>query len=90
MALNKEQKSSLVNKFGKTAGIDTGSPEVQVALLTAEVAQLTEHCKLNPKDFSSKRGLLRMVCSRAKLLKYLKRKDAARYKTVIGELGLRK
>ncbi len=69
---------------------DTGSPEVQVALLTARITHLTEHLKINKKDHSARRGLLKMVGQRSSLLKYLTRKDPSRYKRLIGHLGLRK
>lgn len=90
MALNKEQKASIVAQFGGSNGVNTGSTEVQVALLTKHITELTDHCKNNPKDFSSKRGLLRMVCQRISLLKYLKKNSVDSYKALIAELGLRK
>ena len=82
-------KSKIVSDF-RRAGNDTGSPEVQVALLSARISSLTEHFKLHVKDHHSRRGLLRMVSRRRKLLDYLKRTDADRYKQVIERLGLRR
>jgi small subunit ribosomal protein S15 len=89
MRLSAEKKQEIVLKFKRGEG-DTGSPEVQVALLTEKINQLTEHLKGHRKDFASRRGLLMMVGKRASLLKYLTRKDAERYQTLIGALGLRK
>jgi len=82
-------KSKIVHDYQLSTG-DTGSPEVQVALLSARITGLTEHFKMHVKDHHSRRGLLRMVSRRRKLLDYLKRMDAERYKTVIERLGLRK
>ena len=76
-------------KYARTAG-DTGSPEVQVALLTARINDLNEHFKVHPKDHHSRRGLLKMVGQRRNLLAYLKSKDIERYRTLIEQLGLRK
>ncbi|MBR3339868.1 MAG: 30S ribosomal protein S15 [Lachnospiraceae bacterium] len=87
--ITKEQKQSIIAEYGRTEG-DTGSPEVQVALLTANIRSLTEHMKRNPKDFHSNRGLLKMVGARRSLLAYLKKKDINRYRTLIERLGLRK
>lgn len=87
--LQKEEKAKLVNDFGANAK-DTGSTEVQIALLTKRIGDLTDHCQANPKDFSSRRGLLKMVCQRKRLLHYLEDTDAARYKQLINKLGLRK
>ena len=87
--MDTEAKSKIVSDFQR-AGNDTGSPEVQVALLSARISSLTEHFKLHVKDHHSRRGLLRMVSRRRKLLDYLKRTDAARYKQVIERLGLRR
>ena len=89
MAITTELKSRLVGEYQRAKG-DTGSPEVQVALLTARINELTEHFKTHIKDFHSRRGLLMMVGHRRRLLDYLKRKDAARYDTLIKRLGLRK
>jgi small subunit ribosomal protein S15 len=82
-------KADIVSKFQRAAN-DTGSPEVQVALLTARITQLTEHFKLHTKDHHSRRGLLKMVSRRRKLLDYLKRTDFDGYKNLIERLGLRK
>ena len=87
--ITKERKLELINKFGRTAN-DTGSPEVQVAVLTARIQELTQHMKENPKDFHSNRGLLKMVGQRRGLLAYLKKKDINRYRSLIERLGLRK
>ncbi len=89
MTLKKEDKTVLVEKFGRS-GSDTGSSEVQIALLTERISYLTEHLKMHKKDHSSRRGLLKMVGQRRRLLNYLNRKDRERYKTLIEELGLRK
>ncbi len=89
MALSKVEKETLIKEFAIGSG-DTGSTEVQIALLTENIRQLTEHCKVNPKDFSTKRGLLQMVCNRRRFLSYLEQKDAAKYREIIKRLGLRK
>ena len=89
MAVTKEQKADILKKF-QTADLDTGSPEVQVALLTARINELTPHFKTHAKDHHGRRGLLRMVNRRKSLLAYLKNKDAERYTALIGKLGLRK
>lgn len=89
MRLPSQKKQEIVEKF-KRAEKDTGSPEVQVALLTEKINQLTEHLKTHEKDFASRRGLLMMVGKRASLLKYLTKKDAERYQSIINALGLRK
>lgn len=83
------EKSQIVAKFQRTAG-DTGSPEVQIALLTARINGLTDHFKVNVKDHHSRRGLLKMVSRRRKLLDYLKRTDLPAYRKLIDELKLRK
>jgi small subunit ribosomal protein S15 len=83
------KKSEIVAQFARAAN-DTGSPEVQVALLTTRINELTAHFKSHSKDHHSRRGLLRMVSRRRKLLDYLKGKDADRYRTLIEKLGLRK
>ncbi|MGH8779129.1 30S ribosomal protein S15 [Paraburkholderia sp.] len=83
------KKSDVVAQFARAAN-DTGSPEVQVALLTTRINELTVHFKAHTKDHHSRRGLLRMVSRRRKLLDYLKGKDADRYRTLIEKLGLRK
>ena len=87
--ISKEQKRELIEKFGKSEG-DTGSPEVQVAILTARINDLQDHFKANPKDHHSRRGLLKMVGQRRNLLAYLRNKDINRYRTLIEQLGLRK
>lgn len=89
MALNQQQTAEIISNY-QTSGNDTGSPEVQVALLTEKITDLSEHFKLHKKDHHSRQGLLRMVNQRRKLLDYLKRKDLNRYRDLIGRLGLRK
>ncbi|MFB4391458.1 MULTISPECIES: 30S ribosomal protein S15 [unclassified Pseudomonas] len=89
MALSVEEKAQIVADYQQAAG-DTGSPEVQVALLTANINKLQGHFKSNEKDHHSRRGLIRMVNQRRKLLDYLKGKDTTRYSTLIGRLGLRR
>ena len=89
MPLQTEQKSKVINEYQRAPG-DTGSPEVQVALLTAQIEQLTDHFKNHSKDHHSRQGLLKMVNSRRKLLDYLRRYDLERYRTLISRLGLRK
>ena len=89
MALKKENVTSLVNKFGKNEK-DTGTSEVQIALLTERINQLTEHCKQFKKDKSSQRGLLILVGQRRRMLKYFQRTNLEKYRVLIKELGLRK
>ncbi len=89
MSLTVERKRELVERFGKT-GEDTGSTEVQVALLTERINALTEHLREHRKDHHSRRGLLMLVGRRRRLLNYLRRSDLDRYRTLIGELGLRR
>lgn len=89
MSVTSTDKAKIVSDYQKGQG-DTGSPEVQVALLTARINDLTGHFKIHLKDHHSRRGLLRMVSKRRKLLDYLKRKNADRYRGVIARLGLRK
>lgn len=89
MALSSEKKSEIVSDYG-TGPADTGSPEVQVALLSARISELTEHFNDHQKDHHSRRGLLRMVNQRRKLLDYLKSNDQDRYQKLIGRLGLRR
>ena len=89
MSLQVAQKAQVVKQYQR-AGNDTGSSEVQVALLTERINGLTEHFKSHVKDFHSRRGLLKMVSQRRKLLDYLKRNDADKYRSVIERLGLRK
>ena len=87
--ISKEQKEQIVAQYGRTAG-DTGSPEVQIAILTARIQELTEHLKENPKDHHSRRGLLKMVGQRRGLLAYLKKTDLEGYRALIAKLGIRK
>ena len=89
MALQVEQKAQVVKQYQRSAK-DTGSSEVQVALLTERINGLAEHFKSHVKDFHSRRGLLKMVSQRRKLIDYLKRTDAEKYRTLIERLGLRK
>jgi small subunit ribosomal protein S15 len=89
MALQVVQKEQVVKQYQRS-GKDTGSPEVQIALLTERINGLTEHFKTHVKDFHSRRGLLKLVSQRRKLLDYLKRKDADKYRDLIEKLGLRK
>jgi small subunit ribosomal protein S15 len=89
MALNKETVNSVIAKFGKNEK-DTGKSEVQIALLTERINQLTGHCKQFKKDKSSQRGLLILVGKRRRMLKYLQRRDLEQYRSLIKELGLRK
>ena len=85
----KEKKQAIINEYGRTPN-DTGSPEVQVAVLTARIQELTEHLKQNPKDNHSRRGMFKMVGQRRGLLDYLKKNDINRYRALIEKLGLRK
>ena len=87
--LSKEKKEAIIKEYGTKPG-DTGSPEVQIALLTERINELTEHLKVNQKDHHSRRGLLKMVGQRRGLLAYLKKSDIERYRTLIKRLGLRK
>ncbi len=89
MTMSATEKKEIVEKYQRGTA-DTGSPEVQVALLTARISQLTGHFQAHKKDHHSRQGLVRMVNSRRKLLDYLKRTDIERYKTLIGSLGLRR
>ena len=89
MALTKETKAEIVKKYGKTAN-DTGSAEVQIAILTEEIKNLTEHLKEHKHDFHSRRGLLKKVGKRRSLLDYLKKEDVLRYRDLIKKLNLRK
>ena len=89
MSITAEDKTRIVSDF-KIHEKDTGSPEVQIALLTRRITELTEHLKTHKKDHSSRRGLLKMVGKRNSLLKYLTREDRTRYQQIIGRLGLRK
>ena len=85
----KDKKQAIIAEYGRTPG-DTGSPEVQIAILTARIQELTEHLKANPKDHHSRRGLLKMVGQRRGLLAYLKDRDIERYRALIERLGIRK
>ena len=87
--LTKDKKEKIIQDF-KTKDGDTGSPEVQIAILTTRINELTEHLKTHPKDHSSRRGLLKMVGTRSSLLKYVKQNDISRYRKIISRLGLRK
>jgi small subunit ribosomal protein S15 len=89
MSLSAERRTTLIDEY-KTGAADTGSPEVQVALLSERIGTLTEHLKIHAKDFHSRRGLLMLVGRRRRLLDYLKKKDQARYQTLIGRLSLRR
>jgi len=89
MTMTAEEKKQIVGDF-KIHDKDTGSPEVQIALLTTQINELNEHLKTHKKDHSSRRGLLKMVSRRNSLLKYLTREDRTRYQQIIGRLGLRK
>ena len=87
--ISKEMKSQIIEKY-KRDEKDTGSPEVQIALLTERINELTEHLKVHKKDNHSRRGLLKMVGKRRNLLNYLSKKDINRYREIVGKLGLRK
>ena len=87
--ISKEKKTQIIAEYGRKEG-DTGSPEVQVALLTERIKELTEHLKVNQKDHHSRRGLLKMVGQRRGLLDYLKKTDIERYRALIEKLGIRK
>ncbi|MFO0956369.1 MAG: 30S ribosomal protein S15 [Isosphaeraceae bacterium] len=89
MAITKDKKSELIGKFGR-AEQDTGSPEVQIALLTARINDLNDHFKQHKKDHASRRGLLMMVSKRSSLLKYLRERNRKRYLELISSLGIRK
>ena len=85
----KEKKAQIIAEYGRNPG-DTGSPEVQIAILTARINELTEHLKVNQKDHHSRRGLLKMVGQRRSLLAYLTKVDIERYRSIIARLGIRK
>ena len=89
MAVDKERQQAILKSYQRTAS-DTGSSEVQVALLTDRISYLTEHFKIHPKDHHSRRGLLKLVGQRRRLLDYLKQREYPRYKSVIERLGIRK
>lgn len=88
MPLTKDRKAELIGKYGRS-GEDTGSAEVQVAMLTEQINELTEHLRTHVKDHHSRRGLLKMVGRRRRLLRYLERSDLDRYRSLVSELGLR-
>jgi hypothetical protein len=87
--ISKEKKAEIISKYARKEG-DTGSPEVQIAILTSRISELTEHLKVNPKDHHSRRGLLKMVGQRRGLLQYLKKTNLEGYRTLIARLELRK
>ena len=87
--ISKEKKTAIMQEYARSEG-DTGSPEVQIAVLSARIAELTEHLKQHPKDNHSRRGMFKMVGQRRGLLNYLKEKDIERYRALIEKLGLRK
>ncbi|HEX3615503.1 MAG TPA: 30S ribosomal protein S15 [Solirubrobacteraceae bacterium] len=89
MSLTQEKKAELIEKFGDTPQ-DTGKPEVQIALLTARINELTDHLRTHKKDHHSRRGLLMLVGQRRRFLRYLERSDLERYRSLVKELGLRK
>ncbi len=89
MALNTEQKQEIIDRY-RLHNADTGSPEVQVAILSERISYLTDHFKVHAKDHHSRRGLIKLVGQRRRLLNYLKDKDIERYRTLIEQLGLRK
>jgi small subunit ribosomal protein S15 len=89
LSLSRDSKSELIESY-RTHNADTGSPEVQIAILTKRIEYLTQHFKVHAKDHHSRQGLLKMVGKRRRLLDYLKRKDFSRYQQIIGKLGLRK
>lgn len=87
--ISKEKKTAIINEYARKPG-DTGSPEVQIAVLTARIRELTDHLKEHPKDHHSRRGMLKMIGQRRGLLDYLKRKDLEGYRALIAKLGIRK
>jgi len=89
MSLNKESKGTIITQY-RTHPTDTGSPEVQIAILSERITYLTEHFKTHKKDHASRRGLLKIVGKRRRLLDYLRQSDVDRYQVVIGKLGIRK
>jgi small subunit ribosomal protein S15 len=89
MTLTQERKAEVIGKYGRSPG-DTGSAEVQIALITERVNDLTEHLRANPKDHHSRRGLLMLVGKRRRLLRYLERSDLERYRGLVAELGIRR
>lgn len=89
MSITKQKKEEIIEKYGESAQ-DTGSTEAQIAIFTARINDLTDHLKNNEQDHGSRRGLLKMVGKRRRLLNYLKKKDIQKYRDLIGELGIRK
>lgn len=89
MAIQTERKAELIKEFAQKEG-DNGSPEVQIALLTEDIRNLTEHLKVHKKDYTSRRGLLVMVGRRGKMLRYLRKRNLERYKAIVAKLGLRR
>lgn len=87
--ITKEQKAGIIEQYGKD-GADTGTPEVQIAIFSARINELTDHLKSHPKDHSTRRGLLKLVGKRRRLLNYLMSSDIERYRSIIAELGIRK
>ena len=87
--ISKEKKTAIINEYGRQPG-DTGSPEVQIAVLSARIAELTEHLKSNPKDHHSRRGMYKMIGQRRGLLNYLQKTDLEGYRALIEKLGIRK
>ncbi|MBR3635557.1 MAG: 30S ribosomal protein S15 [Lachnospiraceae bacterium] len=87
--ISKEKKTAIINEYGRKPG-DTGSPEVQIAVLSARIAELTEHLKSNPKDHHSRRGMYKMIGQRRGLLNYLQKTDLEEYRALIEKLGIRK
>ena len=88
MALSKEAKAEILTEYGRRPG-DSGSPETQIALLSAQIRQLTEHLKVHKHDFHSEHGLLKMVGQRRRLMRYLEREDPAKYRALVEQLGIR-
>ena len=87
--ISKEKKTAIINEYGRKPG-DTGSPEVQIAVLSARISELTEHLKVNPKDHHSRRGMYKMIGQRRDLLNYLMKTDIESYRSLIEKLGIRK
>lgn len=87
--ISKEKKTAIINEYGRKPG-DTGSPEVQIAVLSARISELTEHLKVNPKDHHSRRGMYKMIGQRRGLLNYLMKTDIESYRSLIEKLGIRK
>ena len=89
MAITAERKKAIIEEYAQKSG-DTGSPEVQIAVLTEHIKNLTEHLKVHKKDFTSRRGLLMMVGQRSRLLRYLRQRNPSRYQSIVQRLGLRR